>query len=33
MSDKTGYIDNGVEGCSQYEKGTADLISNGFGEG
>lgn len=43
MNDKTGWIDSGVEGIrtggvSQttgdwVDKGTADLIGDGFGEG
>lgn len=30
MNDKNGWIDNGVEGCSQ---ATGGIASNGFGEG
>jgi len=38
ISDTTGFIGNGVEDCSQttgdwVDKGTADLIGDGFGEG
>lgn len=37
MSDKTGWIDNGVEGRSTtgdwVSQSSGDIVSNGFGEG